>query len=453
MLSSILKARISQIDDATAGRIKDIHWKTQDSTYDSILFYRIGEDEKSQRDFSERISKTNFAWLIVNRSHPKLPKNATVIPDAEWNPFYKEIMDVVYPAPKLKILALTGTNGKSTTTDLVLQCAELCGLKGISIGTLGVRENHKTLLDFGLTSPGYIDLRKFLFTYGQGKDFCVLEASSHALEQERLFEIEFDSAGWLSFTQDHLDYHKTMDAYFEAKAIIFKKLKAGAHLFVPSEQKILLQRLQDRSDKTREAPVVSGTLPLFFSTKFNRNNLEVALAMVEDVFNVKVPHKFDELNPPDGRFYIRPYKTNYIVVDFAHTPDALENICSGIRTAFPDHQLKVLFGCGGDRDRTKRPLMAATVEKWAHEIIVTSDNPRTEDPERIIDDIVQGIKSKNFKRIADRPKAVREAFHQLKEKEILLLAGKGHEDYILINGIKYPYSDIQEVENFLAGNP
>lgn len=451
MLSDHLTNVISGIDLKTAQRISDIHWRTQDSTYDSILFYRLLDEEKSVKDFSERIKKANFAWLIVNRHIDNLPVNTTVIPFSDWNEVQKQILDQLYPQPALKLMVLTGTNGKSTTTDLVLQIGEQLGRRGMSIGTLGVRENHKTLLDFGLTSPSFIDLRKFMHRYGQDKDFCVMEASSHALEQNRLYKLVFDSAGWLSFSQDHLDYHKTMEAYFEAKALIFNHLSEDAHLYVPSEQKDLFDRLKLKDSKTTKAPVISGMLPVFFSTRFNRNNLEVAKAIVEETFKVKTTLKLDELTAPDGRFYIRSYGSNYIVVDFAHTPDALENICEGIRSAFPGYSLKVLFGCGGDRDRAKRPLMAATVEKWADEIIVTSDNPRTEDPEQIIDDIVKGIGHKKFQRITLRPQAVRESFSQLKEKEILLLAGKGHEDYILIQGVKHPYSDIQEVENFLAG--
>ncbi len=451
MLSEVLLANIPGINSKASDLVTDIHWKTQDSNYNSLLFYRIGEDQKSHDDFSGRIKKANFAWIVVNRSHPDLPINSSILAEDKWNEIQKKILDEIYPLPNLKLMALTGTNGKSTTTDLVLQLGELVGLKGLSIGTLGVRENHKTLLDFGLTSPGYIDLRKFISTFGKGKDFCVMEASSHALEQDRMYELMFDSAGWLSFTQDHLDYHVTMDNYFNAKAMIFKKLKPSSHLYYPQEQTALGERLKSRSLRAMPAKEILGKLPVFFSTRFNRNNLEVAFAMIEDVFKIQVPRKFDELTPPDGRVFIRPFKSNYIVVDFAHTPDALDNICEGIRSAFPEHKLKVLFGCGGDRDRTKRPLMAATVEKWASEIILTSDNPRSEDPERIIDDIVQGIKNHSFTRNADRPKAVREAFTQLKEKEILLLAGKGHEDYILINGVKHHYSDIEEVETFLAG--
>src|SRR5690606_33425380 len=131
---------------------------------------------------------------------------------------------------------VTGTNGKTTTADLILQLGELCGKKGLSIGTLGVRENHKTLLDFGMTSPSFIDLRKFLNQFGKDKDFCVLEASSHALSQNRLFGLEFSMAGWLSFSQDHLDYHQTMEEYFAAKMLLTTFLKNTGKIILPSEQ-------------------------------------------------------------------------------------------------------------------------------------------------------------------------------------------------------------------------
>jgi UDP-N-acetylmuramoyl-L-alanyl-D-glutamate--2,6-diaminopimelate ligase len=333
----------------------------------------------------------------------------------------------------------------------VLQLGQLAGKKGISIGTLGVREPGKQLLDFGLTSPSFIDLRKFLNIYGKGKDFCVMEASSHALLQERMFGIIFDGAGWLSFSQDHLDYHQTMEAYFEAKSLIYKHLRDTAKLFVPLSQTELYQKLKI-FPQTEKAYGLPENLPLFFSTQFNRDNLEVAHAIVESVFATILKVDYHKLTPPDGRFYIRQYKSNYLVVDFAHTPDALLNICRGIRKSFPGHKLKVLFGCGGDRDRTKRPLMGAVVDEWADEAYVTSDNPRTEDPGRIINDILKGFTRRNPRKIVDRREAVRIAFSELNENEVLLLAGKGHEDYILINGVKHPYSDIKEVDEFVRRN-
>lgn len=446
VISSILKIR--SIDSS----INDIQWKTQESCKTSLLFYWINDDIASIAAFRERISNSKFAWLVVNKVIPDLPVNCTVIEEASWAEIQKQCLDVIYPLPSLKFMALTGTNGKTTTTDLILQLGELMGKKGLSIGTLGVRENHRTLLDFGLTSPGLIDLRKFLFQYGQDKDFCVLEASSHALLQKRLWGLQFDGMGWTSFSQDHLDYHHSMEAYFEAKCLLFEQLKPKAKAFVPKEQDQLFKMISPKFSRAFKSQEIKGELPVFFQAKFNRNNLEVAVAILEDVFQEKVPYKWQELTPPDGRFYIRAFGSNYIIIDFAHTPDALDNICQGIHEAFPGFKLKTLFGCGGDRDRTKRPVMGSIAERWSDEIYLTSDNPRSEEPSKIIDDIAEGIKNKKFQQIVERPKAVQVALSELKEKEVLLLAGKGHEAYILIKGVKHPYSDIQEVESFLARN-
>jgi len=445
-LGKILKAPISNL------LIKDIDWRTQDSNINSLLFYKILEDSKSEELFKKRISETKFAWLIVNRKIDHLPANVSIIEETFWPKIQKQILDNLYPLPELKMIGITGTNGKTTTTDLVLQIGHLIGKKGLSIGTLGVREYNKTILDFGLTTPSFIDLRKFIYQHGKNKEFCVMEASSHALLQDRFFAINFDAAGWLSFSQDHLDYHKNMDEYFKAKKIILGKLKSGKKLFVPVEQQELLFKIKQTSPNVEAAPEIVGDLPLFFQTQFNKNNLEVAQALIKSVFPQCGSFDIAKLVPPDGRFNIQAYKSNYIVVDFAHTPDALENICRGIRKTFPGHKLKVLFGCGGDRDRSKRPKMAAVVADWADEIYVTSDNPRSEHPEQIISDILSGIKGKKYQAITERPQAVRTAFSELKENEILLLAGKGHEDYILINGIKHPYSDIREVDEFIARN-
>lgn len=432
-------------------QFRDVHWKVQDSQSGDLLFYRIADTDVARKQFSERIASAKFAWLITNVTHPDLPKNSTVIEESQWPKIQKDILDSLYPLPSLKMIGITGTNGKTTTTDLVLQLGHFAGKKGISVGTLGVREYGKQILDFGLTTPSFIDLRKFLAIYGKGKDFCVMEASSHALMQERMFGIVFDGAGWLSFSQDHLDYHKTMDAYFEAKSIIYKHLRDNAKLFVPGSQKDLYQKLK-LFPQTEIAYGLPEDLPLFFSTQFNRDNLEVAHAIVESVFDTILNVDYKKLASPDGRFYIREYKSNFLVVDFAHTPDALLNICKGIRKSFPGYQLKVLFGCGGDRDRTKRPLMGAVVDELADVAYVTSDNPRTEDPDRIIDDVIAGFKRLNPRKIVDRREAVKIAFSELNEKEVLLFAGKGHEDYILINGIKHPYSDIREVDEFVRRN-
>lgn len=443
MLNNIL----TQISD-----YQDIHWKCQDSDEHSILFYKLTSDPKAEEVFKERFAQTKYKYLVVNRSTELKANNIFVVADEHWPELQKALLDKIYPLPPLKMLAVTGTNGKTTTASLILQLGESLGHKGISIGTLGVRNIDRTLNDFGLTSPSYIDLRKFLFTYGQGKDFCVMEVSSHALMQDRLYNIKFEAAGWLSFSQDHLDYHQTMGEYFLAKARVFQYLKGP--LFIPEDQHDLSQILSSYRYNVEKAPFYQGELPLFLNAQFNQSNLSVAIAMVEEVFKDKVSSQaVMNLTSADGRFYIKQIGNSYVVVDFAHTPDALKNICQGIKKAFPEFKLKVLFGCGGNRDRGKREIMGRIAHEMADFIYLTSDNPRDEDPAQIISDIAKGISTKNMEIIVERPLAVQKALNSLTDNEVLLLAGKGHENYILIKGVKHPYSDIEEVENFLKGRP
>src|SRR5690606_4833008 len=177
-----------------------------------------------------------------------------------------------------------------------------------------------------------------------------------------------------------------MADYFRAKTLIFNHLTKEGSLYVPSEQKELFERLKVVDPRVETTRSFVGELPLFLKTVFNRNNLEVALEMINSAFFIYPKDKVKELVSPEGRFYIRSYKSNYIVVDFAHTPDAVLNICKGIKETFPHHKLKVLFGCGGDRDRTKRPLMGKAAEAYADTVYVTSDNPRSENPDQIIND-------------------------------------------------------------------
>jgi len=430
--------------------INDIHWKTQDSTPTSVLFYKFSNEINSNEIFKDRINAAKFCWLIVNKHVPDLPSNSIVINETQWPHLQSLILNELYPLPNIKLIGITGTNGKTTTTDLVLQLGSLIEKKGLSIGSLGVREYNKTILDFGLTSPGLIDLRKFIHLYGKDKDFCVFEISSHALDQERIYGLKLDAGAWLSFSQDHLDYHQSMENYFNSKMKIFSYLRDEAKLFVPQEQKDLARMISEKQRNVDLPKTINDDLPPFFQTQFNKNNLEVAVALVENIFHTRISASWHLLNPPDGRFYIKKYLLSYIVVDFAHTPDALENICKGIHQAFPDFSLKILFGCGGDRDRSKRPLMGKVAEKWGKKIYLTSDNPRSEEPDQIIDDIARGIQADKYIKIVDRKEAVRFAFHELGKSEILLLAGKGNENYILSKGVKMAYSDIEEVERFIG---
>jgi UDP-N-acetylmuramoyl-L-alanyl-D-glutamate--2,6-diaminopimelate ligase len=316
-----------------------------------------------------------------------------------------------------------------------------------------VRKNGKTLEEFGLTTPGQIQLREILYRYGKNCDFAVMEVSSHALDQERVRGLQFESAAWTSFTQDHLDYHKTMDSYFAAKEKLIQYVKTNGHLYVPATQTGLTQRLKHHKNIRTDnhlSSVLESTLPPFFRSHFNRDNLNCAIDLISEI-GVDVKNlKFANLVPPPGRFYIREWNNRMAVVDFAHTPDALENILKSIKESFLNKKVTVVFGCGGDRDKTKRPQMGAVARKYADKIILTSDNPRTENPEQIIQDILVGIKDRsNVFYVTDRPSAVKKALEELANDEVLLLAGKGHEDYIIKGTEKIHYSDIEELDNFV----
>lgn len=452
MLSEADLSHYLSLDIPGPLQIQDIGWKVQETHSSQLLFYRIGDTSEAEEEFQKRISQAQYGWLIVNRYVDDLPPRVSIVPEEKWPEIQKKICDAIYPLPPMKMIAVTGTNGKTTTADLVLQMGTLTGREGISIGTLGVRDKTGTLVDFGLTTPPLIDLRKYLHHFGVGKEFCVMEVSSHALSQGRIHGLDFEAAGWTSFSQDHLDYHHTLEEYFEAKLKILEHLKPGAHLFIPASQSELYQKVHQASSRTKRAQSVEHSkLPLSFQAAFNRDNLEVAWSLFEAVLEPFPGEKFTQLCTPEGRFYIRASGTNFIVVDFAHTPDALENICQALHSSFPQHELRVLFGCGGNRDRNKRPLMGAAVGKWAQKVYLTSDNPRFEDPEQIIQDVLPGLQGKETRVIVDRKTAVTEALDGLGENTVLLLAGKGHEDYILIKGVKHSYSDIAEVESFLAG--
>lgn len=431
--------------------VSGVEWQSQNSRNSDILFYKIPESQEAEEIFHQRIASSHFAYLVVSRGVENLPANAIVVEDKFWKECQKLVCDELYPMPSIRFIGITGTNGKTTTTDLVLQLGDLIGVKGMSIGTLGVRYPNKTLVDFGLTSPSYIDLRKFLHRFGADREFCVMEVSSHALHQDRYYKIRYDIGAWTSFSQDHLDYHQTMDEYFHSKLLLSESVKDGV-LIVPEGQEELKEKIEAAGKKTLTAPLVEApNLPLFLQSTFNQENLALAYHIVTSLFPSFVAPDISKLIAPEGRFFIRKHNESFIVVDFAHTPDALENICRSIRESFPDKSLRVLFGCGGDRDRKKRPLMTKVVLDHADRVYLTSDNPRFEDPERIIRDMLQGNENKKIDVVVDRKAAVAKAFSELNDGVVLLLAGKGHENTISIKGKKSHYSDIEEVEKFISG--
>ena len=346
-----------------------------------------------------------------------------------------------------------------------MQIASMIGHTAISIGTIGIQDiNGPIISDIDSTTPSYVELRKYINQFQDKYEVCFMEVSSHALAQNRLFDLLLDGAAWTSFSQDHLDYHRTMEEYFDAKLLIEKSfLKDHNFLLVPVLESELYNLILKNAPnakiklaKTLDQRGFGNKLeekPLFYHSTYNQSNAELALQLNADLFGESAIEniKLKEIKTPLGRFSIVELDNeNMAIVDYAHTPDALINIGNAIKNAFPVHALTVVFGCGGNRDKAKRPMMGKAVSDFADKIIVTSDNPRDESPEDIIIDILAGIKT-GYEAVIDRKKAIHAALENIGKKEIILIAGKGHEEYQEIKGVKHPFSDFNIVTNFKAG--
>ena len=391
------------------------------------------------------------------------------------------------PSANLRCVGITGTNGKTTTAFLVkhlLDSARLrCGLLGTIRYVVG-----EEILPATHTTPESADVQDLLARMAASADRAVaMEVSSHALVQQRVSGIEWDAAVFTNLTQDHLDYHGTMDAYFNAKAMLFdmmfeQKLKRGKAIVNSDDRygKFLLERfpkavkpvtyglgvgadfraVDPRSDihgtqyqlhaKGRQYLV---RLPLI--GRFNVYNSLAALAAVASMgleLRAAVQAIADAPQVP-GRLERVPARRNFTVyVDYAHTDDALTNVLSTLRDLRP-RQLLVVFGCGGDRDRAKRPLMARAAAQLADYTIVTSDNPRSEYPEDIIADILPGLHGKAFETITDRKDAIYHAIALAEAGDIVLIAGKGHETYQEIKGVRTSFDDVSVARNAIQAKP
>lgn len=371
-----------------------------------------------------------------------------------WMKLQKFLCNYLYPIPnKVKFIGVTGTNGKTSTVNFASQILNQKNINNVTIGTLGVAINGRKINDFSLTSPAYIDFRKIISANCKSDEIVIFEMSSHALDQERFYEIELSSAGWTSFTQDHLDYHQNMEKYFEAKSKIFSYLlKENAYLYVPNSQEELWSKLSKNPKAKRcfawDKYSFKNDNELF-KANFARDNFTVAYEVVKDLIKVEPSEiSLKNIKTADGRWMLKFFEGKTIIIDYAHTPDALTNVCSNASDSFKNSKIKVLFGCGGDRDKTKRPLMGKAVSEFASYIYITSDNPRTEDPEKIINDIIPGI-SKPFYRNEDREFTLKKALEELSQGEVLIVAGKGHENYIIKGTTKHPYSDEQVCDAFI----
>lgn len=439
---SDIKSILQKYGISTNLELNDVEWRSENSCDNSILFYKFNSQTNSELEkFNERLSRSSFGICITNSNTTLAEDNYFCLDGENYLSLQEELLNTLYPMDFMEekySVGVTGTNGKTTTVYLFAQLMMQKKLNVLTVGTLGVLLNNKEISNYNLTTPAYIDLRKELFRQKDCFDVFAMELSSHALEQGRIGSLKFNQIAWTNLSQDHLDYHGTMDKYFEAKKRVYQYLNTpNFNVFIPETQVELISLLEGSEVKKISSKVVTSNP--FFKMSYNLENLSLALALAKSKY--KEHYDVEQLTASPGRFNIIKYDENFIVIDFAHTPDALKAICLDLKKAFSEYKLITLFGCGGDRDRVKRSLMAEAASEHSDLVILTSDNPRFEDPQQIINDARVGLKTKSHIEV-DRKKAIAYGIETIDEKKtILLIAGKGHEPYMDIQGRKYPFND------------
>ncbi|HET9368488.1 MAG TPA: UDP-N-acetylmuramoyl-L-alanyl-D-glutamate--2,6-diaminopimelate ligase [Candidatus Udaeobacter sp.] len=393
-----------------------------------------------------------------------------------------------HPGRKLKLAAVTGTNGKTTTTFLIKHICENAGLRCGLIGTVRYEIGERVLPAIR-TTPESLDLQELLAQIvNAGCKAAAMEVSSHALAQDRTRGLEWNLAVFTNLTQDHLDFHGTMKSYFESKMKLFtglgsqkKKRKPVAIVNIDDRYG---EQLLDKIDK--RIPVItygmgmraefrasnyrvesSGTsyqldargksylvrVPLI--GRFNVTNSVAALAAANALgINLRdAVFSLGKSPQVPGRLELVPAKRQFqVFVDYAHTPDALGNVLKTLRELEP-HRLIAVFGCGGNRDRQKRPLMAEIVDRHADYAIITSDNPRKENPDTIVAEIEKGFRSTHYEKVVDRTQAINRAIELARPHDIVLIAGKGHENYQEFADHTVPFDDIQVARRAVEDHP
>jgi UDP-N-acetylmuramoyl-L-alanyl-D-glutamate--2,6-diaminopimelate ligase len=389
-----------------------------------------------------------------------------------------------HPTRSLRVLGITGTNGKTTTAYLLRHILARCGAACGLIGTVEI-DDGVTRVESDLTTPGAIDLaRLFAAMRDNGCAAAAMEVSSHSLAQGRVASVQFTGAGFTNLTGDHLDFHGTMDAYADAKAKLFEMLDESAVAVVNGDDTHAPRMTRDcrgrvvrysmRSDFaeyhadhvsvdatgtrfTLHGPSGSHRVAMQLVGLHNIQNALTAAILAIEAMGLPAEEVVNALSDAAGApGRLERVRTSghapSVLVDYAHTDDALLNVLSALKP-LTKGKLRVVFGCGGDRDRTKRPRMFNIARQLAHAVYVTSDNPRTENPDAIIRDILNGVDADTRQTgivvEADRRKAIRQAIADASPDDVVLIAGKGHEKYQIVGAQRLHFDDVEEAENAL----
>lgn len=453
------------------------------------LFVCIPGIHVDGHDFIPQVAAQGAAAILTTRD-VEPPEGMAVLKVPELN----EALDVIvpffhdYPARSMRVIGITGTNGKTTTSYITRAILRNAGFKVGLIGTIQIMVEEETL-PIHNTTPDVVELQNLLaMMRDKGMDYVVMEVSSHALDQNRVAGIEFDTAVFTNLTQDHLDYHKTLENYKLAKAKLFEILAkdgkkqgktavvniddgAGETMLAHAKCKHLTYAIDGAANlRAEDIQVLPSGARFRLSGDFGSMDLQLHITGIFNVYNVMsaVGAALAEGISPDviqrtlqdfvsvpGRFELVSEGQDFsVIVDYAHTPDGVENVLRTARQIARRHIITV-FGCGGDRDRTKRPIMGRKAAELSDTVIATSDNPRTEDPEFILSQVEEGVKEaiggKHHECIVDRRAAIFRAVELAQKDDIVVILGKGHEDYQILKDRTIHFDDREVAREAIRG--
>ena len=482
LIESINYIELVNCED-TSIEIDGVSYNSKQTRTNNIFICLPGEHVDGHEYAEEAVDNGAVACVVERRLNLDIPQ--IVVSSTE--DILAKISAEFYgnPSSKINVIGVTGTNGKTTVTHLIQKLYEAFNEKCVLIGTLGYKfRSSEKYHGGGHTTPQAPDLQRLLYFVNERcHDNVVMEVSSHSLAQHRVEYVDFKGAVFTNLTQDHLDFHITMENYFRAKAMLFEDLVAGdfavinsddeyAEKFlgvisptvstytygVATESDVMAKDIVFESHGARFTCVVRGKeypVQLKMNGMFSVYNVLAAITTALAIgFDIEKSIKvFEGISGVAGRFEVITTKPT-VIVDYAHTPDGLENVLKAARQMTPENgKLICIFGCGGDRDTTKRPKMGKIAEELADKVIVTSDNPRSENPQQIISDILAGFKStKEVIVEPDRELAIKEAYKLANVNDIVLVAGKGHEDYQILSDRTIHFDDREKVREIFVGD-
>ena len=488
-LSELLRlTTYTSVSGNTDVTVSDLTADSREVKAGSLFICLVGAHVDAH-DFAANAAEKGASVIVAEREI-SVPSSVTVVYVTDTRRAMEDMAPAFFdkPSDKMRMIAVTGTNGKTTFTHIMSHILETCGYKTGVIGTIHTLIGNQEFASHN-TTPDVVDLERILAQMVlAGVEYCCMEVSSHALVMGRVAGVEFDNASFTNLTEDHLDFHKTMDNYAKAKALLFESVTAAGgvkgnkscHINADADYADLMLSVCDKNhakvltysiDKPsdlRATDIVfnasssdfvvetkDGKYPIHTNLvgRFNVYNVLTAIsaALSEGISMEQIAAALSNFHAVPGRFELINEGQNFtVVVDYAHTPDGLENI---LKTAQEIRRGKIItvFGCGGDRDKLKRPIMGRIAAKYSDTVIVTSDNPRTEDPETIVAEVAEGVKEIadagadiSYEIIVSRHDAILRAIAMAEAGDMVVIAGKGHEDYQILADRTIHFDDREE---------